>query len=180
MLLPTLQTDCHYLLLSFQSPAHRPATSLHTLLSVDDLASPYTARTEATHTKCFPPGHHNRVHIFPWTSLPFLPLYHWDEGPLLLPMAVSLHAVFFTALSLLQFRLSVSWSWVFPLCWITPIVVQTALVIFHLRKNSPWILHNPPTTTSFLTPLFTATLLGWHVYIHPLHLLTSLSLFIYS
>ena len=127
MLLPTLQTDCHYLLLSFQSPAHRPATSLHTLLSVDDLASPYTARTEATHTKCFPPGHHNRVHIFPWTSLPFLPLYHWDEGALLLPMAVSPHAVFITALLLLLFRL-------FPASWVSP----SLLDLHHCTDSFYW------------------------------------------
>ena len=61
MLLPTLQTDCPYLLLSFQSPAHMPATSLHTLLSVDDLASPYTARTEATDTKFSAPGYHIKL-----------------------------------------------------------------------------------------------------------------------
>ena len=158
----------------------RQPLAFHTLFVVDDPASPYTDRTEATHTKLSPPHHHNRAHVSPWACPPFLPLYHWDEGPLLLPMAVSPHAVFITALSLLQFRLSVSWSWVFPLCWITPIMERTALVIFHHRKNSPWTLHNPPTTTSFLTPLFTATLLGWYVYIHPLHLLTSLSLFIYS
>ena len=124
--------------------------------------------------------HHNRAHTFPWAHPRFVPIYHYDEGRLLLPVAVSQYAVFITALSLLQFRLSLSWSWVFPLCWITPIMEGTALVIFHHRKNSPWTLHNPPTTTSFLTPLFTATLLGWYVYIHPLRLLTSLSFFIYS
>ena len=165
----------------FKFPAHTPITSLpHSAFSRWPGFSHYTDRTEATHTKLSPPHHHNRAHVSPWACPPFLPLYHWDEGSLLLPMAVSPHAVFITALSLLQFRLSVSWSWVFPLCWITPIMERTALVIFHHRKNSPWTLHNPPTTTSFLTPLFTATLLGWYVYIHPLRLLTSLSFFIYS
>ena len=109
----------------FSKSSTHAATSLHTLLSVDDLASPYTARTEATHTKCSPPGHHNRVHVFPWTSLPFLPLYHWDEGALFLPMAVSPHAVFITALLLLQFGL-------FPASWVSP-----SLLDLHHCINSP-------------------------------------------
>ena len=39
-----------------------------------------------------------------------------------------------------------------PLCWIC-ITVWTALVTFHLRKNSPWTLYNTPTTT-FSTPFY--------------------------
>ena len=42
-----------------------------------------------------------------------------------------------------------------PLCWIC-ITVWTALVTFHLRKNSPWTLYNPPTTT-FSTPFYSST-----------------------
>lgn len=43
-----------------------------------------------------------------------------------------------------------------PLCWIIRITVWTTLVIFQLRKNSPWTLYNPPTTT-FSTPFYSST-----------------------
>ena len=45
--------------------------------------------------------------FFPWAQPHFIPVYHYDEGHLLLPAAVSPYADFITALSPLQFRLRV-------------------------------------------------------------------------
>ena len=68
----TLQNGCHFT--SLTSKSHLPFTSLisksqrtcqplafHTLLSVDNLASLYTARTEATDTKFSAPGHNIKL-----------------------------------------------------------------------------------------------------------------------
>ena len=79
----TLQNGCHFTSLiskshlpftSLISKSHLPFTSLisksqrtcqplafHTLLSVDNLASLYTARTEATDTKFSAPGYHIKL-----------------------------------------------------------------------------------------------------------------------
>ena len=53
--------------------------------------------------------------FFPWAQPHFIPVYHYDEGHLLLPGAVSPYADFITALSPLQFRLRVSCIPSFPL-----------------------------------------------------------------
>ena len=155
----------------FKFPAHTPVTSLpHSAFSRWPGFSHYTDRREATHTKLSPPQHHNRAHVSPWAHPPFLPRYHWDEGP----SSCQRQCLRMQSSSQPSPYSSLGWGFpdpeFLPHCWIISITVQTALVIFHLRKNSPWTLYNSPTTTTFLAPFCTATLLGWHVYIHPLHL----------
>ena len=90
----TLQNDCHYLLLCFQCPStHTTTTGLpycalsrwpHSLSYSlkSSVRWYYTDRTEGTSYKSSPPGQQSSANIFPWAHPPFLPLYHWDEGPL--------------------------------------------------------------------------------------------------
>ena len=133
-------------LFSKSQHTHQPL-AFHTLLWADDLTvhltvlSPLSDDITLTeqkqpHTKSSLPGQHNRANIFPWARPPFFPLYHWDEGLLLLKWQ-SPNVVFITALSLLQFRLRVSCIPSFSLCWIIPSTARAALGTFHLTKNSP-------------------------------------------
>ena len=133
-------------LFSKSQHTHQPL-AFHTLLWADDLTvrltvlSPLSDDITLTeqkqpHTKSSLPGQHSRANIFPWARPPFFPLYHWDEGLLLLKWQ-SPNAVFITALSLLQFRLRVSCIPSFSLCWIIPSTARAALGTFHFTKNSP-------------------------------------------
>ena len=91
----TLQNDCPCLLLSFQSPSthtnHWPSIlcsqqmTFESVLQLSHLSDDITLTEEKQpYTESSPPGQHNKANIFPWAHPPFLPLYHWDEGPLLL------------------------------------------------------------------------------------------------
>ena len=88
-------------------------------------------------------------------------------------------AIFITALLLLQFKLSIFCIWVSP-SLLDDFYHHAKCPDKRLSsKNSPRTLHNPPRTTSFSAP-FPVTLLGWDIYVNPLHALTSLCLFISS